>query len=58
MRNLLLGLVLALGPTLGLAQFPATPSGLTVVRSKVDPAVTISFKEAGALPLFDARNLY
>ena len=45
MRNLIQGLLLALAPSLSLAQFPPTPSGLITVKSKVDPAVTISYKE-------------
>ncbi len=45
MRNPFLALLLALSPTLSIAQIPATPSGLTTVRSKADSTVTISFKE-------------
>jgi hypothetical protein len=43
--------LLALGPALGFAQYPATPSGLTVVKSLLDDAVQISYKEVQPLAL-------
>lgn len=38
-------LALATAGSLVLAQFPHSPEGVTVLKSKYDPDVTISFKE-------------
>lgn len=56
MQSLILLLLLALSPSLNLAQYPPTPSGLTVVHSSVDAAVTISFKEVSISTTFSQVN--
>ena len=57
MQSLILLLLLALSPSLNLAQYPPTPSGLTVVHSSVDAAVTISFKEVSISTTFSQVNV-
>lgn len=45
LQKALLPLVVAFMPFGAYAQFPSTPTGLTVVQSKFHPSVTISYKQ-------------
>ncbi|KAK5172754.1 uncharacterized protein LTR77_002874 [Saxophila tyrrhenica] len=58
MRATLISALLGLLSALGEAQFPPTPTDLTVVKSKVDSRVTLSWKETDICPGSKAYSGY